>query len=264
MLVASARGLKPLPAFSQISAFRHGWIGLFPLQDRTAVVAAYDSRATSDQAVLADLPALANMPIGGDAIVSDLSQGVRRRAWIGNCVAIGDSALSLEPLDGAQLHIAHYCISQLMTLFPVEACAFPEAELYDRIIGRLAVNLRDFQLAHYKLNRRFDMPFWDGCRDAAVPETLQRKLDVFTARGRVPLYDDETFQEQGWESLFLGHGLMPQSYDPRVDAIPEQEHIAQVQARLNDIAGLVEAMASVDDFIAGVNAQRAAEAKAVG
>jgi tryptophan halogenase len=264
LLVASAKGLKPLPAFSQVSAFRHGWIGLFPLQDRTAVVAAYDSRATSDQAVLADLPALANMPIGGDAIVSDLSQGVRRRAWIGNCVAIGDSALSLEPLDGAQLHIAHYCISQLMTLFPVEACAFPEAELYDRIIGRLAVNLRDFQLAHYKLNRRFDMPFWDGCRDAAVPETLQRKLDVFTARGRVPLYDDETFQEQGWESLFLGHGLMPQSYDPRVDAIPEQEHIAQVQARLNDIAGLVEAMASVDDFIAGVNAQRAAEAKAVG
>jgi tryptophan halogenase len=264
MLVASAKALKPLPAFSQISAFRHGWIGLFPLQDRTAVVAAYDSRGTSDQAMLEDLPALANLPIGGDAIVSDLSQGVRRRAWVGNCVAIGDSAVSLEPLDGAQLHIPHYCISQLMTLFPVEAGLFPEAQLYDRIIRRLAFNVRDFQLAHYKLNRRFDMPLWDRCREAAVPETLQRKLDVFTARGRVPLYDDETFQEQDWESLFIGHGLMPQSYDPRVDAIPEQEHIAQVQARLNDIVGLVEAMAPVDDFIAGVNAQQASGAKAVG
>jgi tryptophan halogenase len=264
MLVASAKALKPLPAFSQISAFRHGWIGLFPLQDRTAVVAAYDSRGTSDQAMIEDLPALANLPIGGDALVSDLSQGVRRRAWVGNCVAIGDSAVSLEPLDGAQLHIPHYCISQLMMLFPVEAGLFPEAQLYDRIIRRLAVNVRDFQLAHYKLNRRFDMPLWDRCREAAVPETLQRKLDVFTARGRVPLYDDETFQEQDWESLFIGHGLMPQSYDPRVDAIPEQEHIAQVQARLNDIVGLVEAMAPVDDFIAGVNAQQAPGAKAVG
>jgi tryptophan halogenase len=151
-----------------------------------------------------------------------------------------------------------------MTLFPVEADAFPEAQLYDRIIRRLAVNLSDFQLAHYKLNRRFDMPFWDRCREGAVPETLQRKLDVFTARGRVPLNDDETFQEQDWESLFIGHGLMPQSYDPRVDAIPEQEHIAQVQARLNDIVGLVEAMAPVDDFIAGVNLRPAAEARAVG
>jgi len=263
MLVASAARLKPLPAFSQISAFRHGWVGLFPLQDRTAVVAAYDSRETSDQALLEDLPALANMPIGGDAIVSDLSQGIRRRAWVGNCVAIGESAFSLEPLDGAQLHIVHYCISQLMTLFPAEAGAFPEAQLYDRIIHRLAINLHDFQLAHYKLNRRFDMPFWDGCRNAPVPETLQRKLDVFTARGRVPLYDDEVFQEQDWETLFIGHGLMPQSYDPRVDAIPEQEHIAQVQARMNDIAGLVEAMPSVDDFIAGVD-QRQKEGTTVG
>jgi len=264
MLVASARGLRPLPAFSQISAFRHGWIGLSPLQDRTAVVAVYDSRETSDQAVLEDLPALANMPIGGDAIVSDLSQGIRRRAWVGNCVAIGDSAFSLEPLDGAQLHIVHYCISQLMTLFPVEADAFPEAELYDRIIRRLAVNLRDFQVAHYKLNCRFDMPFWDRCRDAPVPETLQRKLDLFAARGRVPLNDDEIFQEQDWESLFIGHGLMPQSYDPRVDAIPEQEHIAQVQARMNDIAGLVQAMPSVDDFIAEINHHRQKEGTAVG
>jgi tryptophan halogenase len=264
MLVASARGLKPLPAFSQISAFRHGWIGLLPLQDRTAVVAAYDSRETSDQAVLEDLPALANIPIVGDAVVSDLSQGARRRAWVGNCVAIGDSAFSLEPLDGAQLHILHYCISQLMTLFPVEAGAFPEAQLYDRIIRRLAVNLRDFQLAHYKLNRRFDTPFWDGAREAAVPETLQRKLDIFTARGRVPLNDDETFQEQDWESLFIGHGLMPQSYDPRVDAIPEQEHIALVQARMNDIAGLVQAMPSVDEFIADVDHQRQKEGTVVG
>jgi len=128
----------------------------------------------------------------------------------------------------------------------------------------LAVNLRDFQLAHYKLNRRFDMPFWDACRHAPVPETLQRKLDVFAARGRVPLYDDETFQEQDWESLFLGHGLMPQSYDPRVDAVPEQDQIAQIQARLNDIVGLVEAMPLVDDFIAGAEHQRQAEASALG
>lgn len=254
MLVASAKALKPLPAFSQISAFQQGWVGLFPLQDRTAIVAAYDSRRISDEGVLDRLQALANLPVNGDAFVSALAQGIRRRTWIGNCVAIGESAFSLEPLDAVQLHIAHYCISQLMTLFPVAAgSSSPEAELYDRVIRRAAINLRDFQVAHYALNRRFDMPLWDGCRDAAPPQTLQRKFDVFAARGRVPLYDDETFQEQGWESLFLGHGLMPQSYDPRVDAVPEQDHIAQIQARMNDVAGLVEAMPSVGDFIAGAD-----------
>jgi len=251
-----------LPAFSQISAFRQGWIGLYPLQDRTAVAAAYDSRQISDENMLTDLPALANLPIGGEAIVSGLAQGIRRQTWVGNCVAVGESAFTLEPLDAVQLHIAHYCISQLMTLFPVEAGSFPEAELYDRIIRRAAINLRDFQFAHFKLNRRFDMPLWDGCRDAAPPETLQRKLDVFAAGGRIPLYDDETFQEQGWESLFIGHGFMPQSYDPRVDAVPEQEHIALIQARLNDIVGLVEAMPPVDNFIAEADPYRQVETTA--
>jgi tryptophan halogenase len=105
---------------------------------------------------------------------------------------------------------------------------------------------------------------WDGCRDAAVPETLQRKLDVFSARGRVPLYDDETFHEHGWESLLIGHGLVPQSYDPRVDAVPEQEHIAQMQLRLKDIVRLVEAMPVVGDFIGSAELQRQAEIIALG
>lgn len=264
MLAASAKALNPRPGFSQISAFRQGWVGLLPLQDRTAVVAAYDSRQVSDKGVLESLPALANLPINGDAIVSSLAQGIRKRTWVGNCVAVGESAFSLEPLDAGQLHTAHNCISQLMTLFPVDAVAFREAEMYDRIIRRVATNLRDFQAAHYKLNRRFDMPLWDDCRDAAIPETLQRKFDLFAARGRVPLYDDETFQEQAWESLFIGHGLMPQSYDPRVDAVPEQEHIAQMQLRLKDIIGLVEAMPLVDDFIASTELQRQAEVTALG
>jgi tryptophan halogenase len=264
MLAASAKALGPLPGFSQVSAFRQGWVGLFPLQDRTAVVAAYDSRQISDQGLIDSLSALANLPVSGDAVVSSLAQGIRRRTWVGNCVAVGESAFSLEPLDAVQLHIAHSCISHLMTLFPVETGAFPEAEVYDRIVRRVAINLRDFHAAHYKLNRRFDAPLWDGCRDTIPPATLERKLDVFAARGRVPLYDDETFEEPGWESLFIGHGLMPQSYDPRVDAVPEPEHIAEVQRRLKDIVGLVEAMPRVDDFVASAELQRQAEVTALG
>jgi tryptophan halogenase len=256
MMVASAKPVRPYPAFSQTSAFRQGWIGLFPLQNRTAVAACYDSRETSDKEVLEALPILANMPVAGEAVVSDLAQGIRKRTWIGNCIAVGEAAFSLEPLDAVQLHIAHNCISQLMSLFPVEAGDFREAELYDEIIRRVAVNLRDFQLAHYKLNRRFDDPLWDRCRDLAAPPTLQRKLDVFAARGRVPLYDDETFQEHDWESLFIGHELIPQSYDPRVDVIPEQALIARVQDRLQSVRALAEAMPPVEQFIAGMAAVR--------
>jgi len=256
MMAASAAPLHPCPSFSQISAFRDGWLGFFPLQDRTAFVASYDSRETSDKEVLESLPILANMPVVGEAVVSNLAQGIRKRTWVGNCVAVGEAAFSLEPLDAVQLHITHNCVSQLMSVFPVEAGNFREAELYDEIIRRVAVNLRDFQMTHFKLNRRFDEPLWDRCRDMAVADTLRRKLDVFAARGRVPLCDDETFHEHGWESLFIGHGLIPQSYDPRVDAIPEQELIATVQGRLQSVRALAEAMPPVGQFIAGTAGAR--------
>jgi len=256
MMVASARPLRPYPAFSQVSAFREGWVGLLPLQDRTAVVACYDSRETSDKEVLDSLPFLANRPVAGGAAVSNLAKGIRKRTWVGNCVAVGEAAFALEPLDAVQLHIAHNCISQLMSVFPVETGDFREAELYDEIIRRVAVNLRDLQMTHFKLNRRFDEPLWDRCRDMAVANTLRRKLDVFSARGRVPLYDDETFQEHGWESLFIGHGLIPQSYDPRVEAIPEQELIARVHDRLQSVRALVEAMPPAEQFIAETAAVR--------
>lgn len=266
MLVSSGPVLRPRPSFSQISAFEQGWVGLFPLQDRTAVVAVYDSRQISDQEVAQNLSRLAGMPISGDAVVSELGQGMRKRCWVGNCVAVGEAAFSLEPLDAAQLHIAHNCISQLMALFPVEAGSFPEAETFDDIMRFVATNLRDFQAAHYKLNQRLGEPLWDRCRKGEVPGTLQRKLDVFAARGHVPLYDFETFQDHGWASLFIGHGLLPQDYDPRLDALPEDEQVGHVHRRMQDVVRLVEAMPAVDAFIAEgePRPQRVAEVTALG
>jgi tryptophan halogenase len=249
MITASGMRLQPTPAFSQISAFRDGWIGLFPLQDRTAVIAAYDSRLRSDSEMVESLPVIARLPIAGDAVVSDLRQGIRERTWVGNCVAVGESAFSFEPLDGVQLHIAHSCVSHLIAFFPVESGAFPEAAIYDSRVRSIAENMRDFQVGHYKLNRRFDDVLWDRCRDASYPDSLQSRIDLFAARGDVSFYQSEAFDAQSWASLFLGHGLMPESYDPRVDLVPEDQLIARVQQRLQDIAGLVGTKPSIDDFL---------------
>jgi tryptophan halogenase len=249
MIAVSGKRLHPTPAFSQISAFRDGWVGIYPMQDRVAVVTVYDSALRSDRELVNSLPVIARVPITGEAVVSDMPQGIRKRSWVGNCVAVGESAFSLEPLDGVQLHIAHSCVSHLMALFPVESGAFPEAVAYDRGVRSIAENMRDFQIAHYKLNRRFDDVFWDRCRDAVCPETLQSKLDLFGSRGHVALNHNEAFESQSWASLFVGHGLVPESYDPRIDLIPEEEHIARVHQRLQSIVSLVGAMPSVDDYL---------------
>jgi len=249
MVVASGASINPPPLYSQISAFRAGWLGLYPLQDRTAIIAAYNSKHISEAEIIESLPLLARIPIAGEAIVSPLRRGLRSRSWIGNCVAVGEAAIGVDPLESLGLYATHTCVSHLMALFPVERHAFPEAERYNREIALAGQNLRDIQSAHYSLNRRFDEPFWDECRDRTPPESLQRKLEVFSLTAHVPLNDEEPFEEQQWAALLSGAGIVPKRYDPRIDVAPDEALIQKVQQRLRDIAVAVPNMPSADDFL---------------
>ena len=249
LLSASAPRLRDLPTFSQVSAFASGWVAMHPLQDRTAVTAAYDSRLIGDRELAETIGIVTRMPLSGDAVVSLNEPGVQRWPWIGNCVAVGEAAATLDGLDAVQLHVMHSCISHMVNLFPASADAMPEASAYNRIIGTLIGNLRDFQLAHYRLNRRFDEPFWDRARDAPVPPGLENKLRLFEDRGLIPMYDEESAHEASWAALFLGHGLVPRTYDPRVDLVPDEDHIARVQQRLRSIAADVREMPGTEQFL---------------
>ena len=249
LLAASAPPMQQLPPFSQISAFAGGWVGLFPMRHRTAVIAAYSTTTVTDEELGQQIGVIARMPLQGDAVVNPLRQGIQRKPWIGNCVAIGEAAVAADPIDALDLHVVHGCISHLITLFPADTESFPEADEYNRTIRLFGSNLRDFQAAHYKLNRRFDEPFWDHARDSAMPDTFRRRFDTFDARGIVTLYDEESFHEQNWASLFLGCGVKPAGYDPRVDVVPDEEHIAKVQQRLREVANLAQNMPTVEQFL---------------
>lgn len=245
LMTASGPALDPVPAFSQVSAFREGWLGIYPLMDRTALVAAYDSQYVGDEDVLLKMSALSGLGLEGGAVTTAIAAGKRKEPWIGNCVAIGDTAVMLEPLDAVELHVLHTAISHLVSLFPVDRDDMPEARIYNAKIAAHAAGVRDFQICHYKLNRRFDEPFWDAVRDQDVPETLARKLRLFESRGAVHIEEDETFQEENWTSMFVGHGLIPKSWHPLVDRMPEQEQIAHFQRMLKFIASEVESMPSL-------------------
>jgi tryptophan halogenase len=249
VLTASATQFKSLPAFTQISAFRGGWIGIHPLQDRTAITAVYSSDGISDQTMIAQLSVLARLPVSGEAVVSELKPGLLDRAWIGNCVAIGDAAVAMEPLAAIPLHLAQGCISHLVTLFPATAEEMPEAMPYNDVIRAFASNIADFTQAHYLLNGRFDEPFWEQSREAPATGTLRGKIDLFSARGEVSLRDNETFSEQNWTLLFLGGGIEPDGFDPRIDLLADQPLIELVQQRLRAVAELAKNMPSVDQFV---------------
>ena len=248
-LVASAPALQPAPAFAQVSAFSSGWLGIHPLMDRTALVAAYSSEHTRDGDLPEIIAALSGLNIDGDIVLSASAPGQRRDQWIGNCVAIGDTGVALDPLDGVQLHMLHTGLSYVVSLFPVDRDDMKEARIYNDKMAAHAVGLRDFQIAHFACNRRFDDPLWNDVRGREVPDTLATKLALFRRRGIVAMQEHETFQEENWTSILIGHGIIPDSWDPLVDSVPEQEQIGNFQRMLQFIATEVESMPSLQAHI---------------
>ncbi|QNN65152.1 tryptophan 7-halogenase [Sphingomonas rhizophila] len=219
-------------------------------------MAAFSSAHIDERRLAKQLPALTGLPLAGDVVVAALRPGMRS-PWQGNCIAIGEAAASLDPLDAMAIHVIHAGLSHLIALFPTTKSSFPEAAAYNRQLRGLLTGIRDFQAAHYALNRRFDEPLWDAVRDAAPPETLERKSRLFALRGDVPILDEEPFDAARWTELFVGHGVVPESYDPRVDLLPDAAHIQRVQQRLRDIATLVEAMPTVTQFLRGFQTEPA-------
>ena len=249
ILSASGPALSPFPAHSEITAFPAGWFGLFPLQNRTAVTAAYSSADTSEREVLDAIVRLTGIPLQGEPVVRPFTSGARS-PWIGNCVAVGAAAGALEPLDAIGLHVVHIAISNLVSLFPVDSHAMPEARSYNDTIRRNLDNLRDFQIAHYRLNRRFGEPLWDRVRDAAGPVGLDSKLALFASRGKVPIYDEESFEEQNWAAIFIGHGLVPRTCDPLVDRVPVDERTEKIERLGGLVASGVASMPTVSAYLA--------------
>lgn len=247
-IILSAPTLSPAPVFTQITAFKQGWIGFSPLPNRTAVTAIYSSRHASNNDVLQTMTAISRAKTEG-AVESSFQSGARKKLWIGNCIAIGSAAVNLEPLDALQLHALHLGLSLLRLFFPVNKSRMIEADTFNQKMQSLIINFRDFQIAHYKLNRRFNEPFWDALRNMAIPETLAAKIELFKHRGVIALLEDETFQEENWTSIFVGHGLIPHTFDPLVNKLSEEEHIEQFQNILRYVVGEAQAMPSLSAHI---------------
>jgi tryptophan 7-halogenase len=192
------------PPYSHAGAFGAGWQRTEPLIGGQGAALFYSS---------------AHLPGQPNAI--PIRQGRRTRAWTGKTVAMGAAATLLEPLHGWNLALLQNALARLIELLPA-APNGPEPAEYNRLTGEEADRIRDFAIAHYKTNGRTGEPLWDRARAMPVPETLQRKLDLYQSRGRIPLYDGELFEAEDWIAVLDGQGIRPRRHDALADAIPEQ------------------------------------------
>ena len=242
-LAVQTTSVEPARPYTRAIAHDAGWQWRIPLQNRIGNGHVYSSRHLSDDAAAAALTGWLEGEAMAEPQLLRVRAGRRTRAWAGNCVALGQAAGFLEPLESTSLALIQSGIERLLALLPDRGCAPALADEYNRVTALEHERLRDFLVLHYAANARHGEAFWDERRDTALPPMLAHKLRLFRARGHLVQYDGETFGDSSWLSLYAGLGVEAAAHDPMADHFSVddvQAAITRMKASIADTVALAE------------------------
>ena len=218
---------------TRATALSAGWTWDIPLTNRTGNGYVYASRYIDADAAETELRRHLGL-LDGDVAARHLKMKVGRieTTWTQNILAAGLSQGFIEPLEATALHIVQATVEGFIGAY--------ERSDRDGFNARIAARyegIRDYIVAHYRLQLRRDTPYW---RDAASHDVLSdslkslmtcwftgQDLEAEIARQGIAGY----YAPISWQCLFGGYGNYPE--------------VARLRA--GDDAG---AMAKIDEFMA--------------
>jgi tryptophan halogenase len=212
---------EPLMPLTRVIARKSGWQWRIPLQHRTGNGHVFSSRHIGeDEATAVLLANLDGEPTGEPRTIRFIP-GIRRKSWVRNVVAIGLSSGFIEPLESTSIHVIQTAINRLLDLLPAGEISEATRDDFNVRTRFEMERIRDFIIFHYHANQREGDAFWDELRAMNVPELLQHKIDLFRSSGRVTASFDELFDARAWIQVMIGQNLMPESWNPIADQLPE-------------------------------------------
>jgi tryptophan halogenase len=236
LLFAEAPAPAQLPSLDKVVALPSAWRWEAASPFRTAHGLVFASSVLSDSKAARVLQTAAGVEAVAPPVA--LRQGRRPDPWLRNCVAIGDSAVAVEPLEWTNLHLAHSMIDRLVAKMPDRDFSDVELWDYNRESGAEAQRVRDFLLLHYVASRRPKNDFWRAAAAVPLPDSLDHTLTLFRDRGRLPIHEEETFTRSSWAAVLLGQQVVPRRVDPIIDAIPADQAdraMTQIRERISEI-----------------------------
>ncbi len=236
------------PAITQTMATEAGWSWRAPLAEGSMVGHVYSSRFQDDAAAQRALRALGPSLLG-EAVLTRFSAGRRRKVWERNCLALGAAAVELEPLAGADLHLAQIGLATFIEFFPRDSASAIEAAEYNHLMGEHADALRDFTLAHYRAGPPRPGEFWSAVRAQPLPARLAEKLELYAANGRINMRDHESFEETDWAWLLMGSGCTPASLELQFHLLLAKLAMQEVNALRTHVQQVAASMPPHIEFV---------------
>lgn len=199
------------------TAHEAGWIWDIGLPSRRGIGCVYSSRFLDDErarAILSDYVARHVPGAQPEALTPRqlcFATGHRERFWVGNCLAIGQSAGFIEPLEASAIVMVELSLKALTENFPINRAAMDiHARRFNAMFRYRWDRIVEFLKLHYALSRRLE-PYWLAQRSAAViPEALAENLMLW--QGQPPsAWDfprvDEVFPATSYHYVLYGMGF---------------------------------------------------------
>ncbi len=225
---------EPTP-YTRAIAKEAGWQWCIPLQHRMGNGYIYSSKFITDEEAKQSLLDSVKGRTITDVKTFKFPLGRRKVSWHKNCFALGLAAGFLEPLESLGISLIQTALAKLMTFFPDMSFNQADIDEVNRLHNDELDRIVDFLLVHYKLTQRTDTAFWRYCQEMPIPKTLEHKIAMYKNRGHVVMYNNESFQQASWLSMFYGFNVTPSRYDVRLDHFNSSaiaENLAQMKAQI--------------------------------
>jgi tryptophan halogenase len=236
--VQSELSEAPKP-YTRAIAHKVGWQWRIPLQHRAGNGLVYCDGFMEDDVARQLL--LDNVP---EKTITEprpirFTTGQRKRYWNKNCIALGLSSGFIEPLESTSIHFIQNGIMWLLMMFPDTAIEDSTVQEYNTKLRAEAEHIRDFIVLHYTLNERHGDPFWDHCRNMALPDSLIHRMELFRQSARVFKPQDDVFAENSWVQVMMGQGITPAGYHNIAQALSADQMTAFMKGIQHDVAKTV-------------------------
>ncbi len=215
VVLPSARAEAP-PVETLSKALSSGWMWRIPLTERFGNGYVYSSRYISAEQAEAELRrelGMENDPT--EARHVSMRVGQRQRHWANNCLALGLSQGFIEPLEATALHLVQVAILEFIHLYEEGGFGPARRDQYNGFVRERFERVRDYIVAHYKLNTRGDSQYWvDNRNNDKLSPTLDKLLMAWFKREDVGaeiqrLGIGDHFNNTSWHCLLAGYSAFP-------------------------------------------------------
>jgi tryptophan halogenase len=220
---------------TRATAREAGWQWRIPLQHRTGNGHVYCSGAVSDDVARDTLLAHLDAPALAEPRLIRFVTGRRKQLWNRNVVCMGLASGFLEPLESTSIHLIQVTIQRLILLFPHHGDCEERRREFNRAAAAEYEYIRDFIVLHYHANNRVGEPFWDQCRNMAIPDSLRHRIELFRETAGIFCAAEDLFQLTSWLQVLWGQGVRPRATHPFVEAVSPRDR----EGYLRDLRALI-------------------------